>query len=404
MEAIQARPILPGFPNRHFHSTPRGNRFLGMNGLKDVTVTSFALPGDDPSHHGIQLQIQVLLQNPTVAAMSGIGDITFAITFEGQEMGQVTAKNLALAPGPNNISLAGYIAPNASGLDAAAKFFAQYLQDKPSLIDCHAISSTRDILWVQKVVKSLKMQTNLDGANISILAGLEPIKLNFALSATAPPMFGGQLKATIDFPFGFSYHIINISLTGTLVYQNQNIGSFTIPTSPCIHTGSQLYLNFSNAPINVINDQQFSGFLKWMFLNPNVTLGLVASSSSALHIPFGTINLKDLVVKDSLVVEGLNNFENPPIYIKHPLILNGTSDSLTFTLDIYIFNPSNNYLSLGSVTLDVIYEDVNICNGTVNPLSLNPGQNIFTIVSTVKQSPTTAPKFRKFLSAYLSRR
>jgi len=374
----------------------------GMNNFPNVTVNGFSLPGNDPIHNGILLNISVSLDNPTLGVVSGLGDVTFKILYQESEMGFITAKNLELQRGVNNLRLNGYLAPNRSVLPQAQNFFNDYLNGLPSLITCRGHSTTIEIEWINSVLTALHLPSIVPGANLSLIKSMTPQSIIFGLSVTSPPLFGATFTSLLDFPFGFDYLIHQVKFESVLLFNGTAIGTLDVPWIPTQNIGNALNFTFQNISLGVLSVPGFQDFLLGLFLTPSVELSFKANVSVIIDVPFGPLNLTKLPVQATITIPGLNNFNDPPIYIRHPVIVEGTYDSMTFSLDIIVTNPSFNDLTLGALTLQVMFEETNICNGTVDDMILKPGENVFKVFTTVLKRNSTAVPFQKFLSNYLN--
>lgn len=67
-----------------------------MNGLSNITVNSFDVPGDAPGQ--LNLVINATIDNPSEVSMH-VGDIDFDIVYETNIIGSLSVASLSLIPG-----------------------------------------------------------------------------------------------------------------------------------------------------------------------------------------------------------------------------------------------------------------------------------------------------------------
>lgn len=82
-----------GKPSWVFHDT---NDYVGMKGLKKVTIHSFNLPSDSPGQ--IDLTINASIHNPSFVSME-IGDMYFDIIYQNTSVGTLYAPDVTMTNG-----------------------------------------------------------------------------------------------------------------------------------------------------------------------------------------------------------------------------------------------------------------------------------------------------------------
>jgi hypothetical protein len=99
----------------------------GADGLRGARVGSFSLLDSTPTE--AIADITVVVQNPSAAAISPLGDLAASVTYGGAPLGTLIARNAALARGEGALAVSGALAPPSTpaGVAALSDLISRYL-------------------------------------------------------------------------------------------------------------------------------------------------------------------------------------------------------------------------------------------------------------------------------------
>jgi hypothetical protein len=196
--------------------------------------------------------------NPSEASVK-LGGVTFSIVYEGEIMGEITSSDLQLAPGPNELSLDGFIKP--ANLTAASYFFSSYLQGKDTLVSCVGLSAALDIGWIQSIVKNLKFNTILPGTTDNLIDSVAPDAFRyfnpflpfFSSSSSSnadswvssfdfvtpdnDPLVNATMTSAYTNPFGFPFSILTFNTGLEMIFNGTFIGVINFPETDVSNSG-----------------------------------------------------------------------------------------------------------------------------------------------------------------------
>ncbi|KAL1915516.1 uncharacterized protein VTP21DRAFT_6640 [Calcarisporiella thermophila] len=361
----------------------------GLNGLQNVTITKFDLPGDDPAG-GIKLLLGTNIQNPSPFGIQ-LGAVALDVGFKDTFIGSVSTPNLLLAPGDNSVELTGRLLPhnNTSELQQLSEMFSSFVSGRRSNAYAKATSALPDgvhsVSWLSAGLAGLQMQVGLQSPqpleiirNISI----DTLALGFnPQSPYAPITSTDTVRAIIQVPFGFSLNIeqvrqsINIELPG--------FGPLASLTSDWARaqknlTTGEVMLSIPNAPMQVVPGKEalFDEFVANLTLFSESVITLAGNATGQASTPIGLVTLTDLPFRSNVTLRGLRGLRDPPPVINSIDVVGGQKDGLQLAVSTSLFNPSNIHVSMGgdvSTLLD--FKQVQLGSVILPNLTLAIGAN-----------------------------
>ncbi|KAL8280236.1 hypothetical protein RQP46_007350 [Phenoliferia psychrophenolica] len=185
----------------------------GLN-AKPATVSDVDVFSGSSSR--IQINANAHLFNPSPEITIGAGDVTFGVSFMGEQIGTALITGLVLVPGENAIPAAVYYQPSAGAQQKAGQVLLQnFVQAPPSL--------TTPIASLQAAL-----------ATVKVPATIPPVKANLVQTATitVPKDVGqtGVAFATVSIANPFSSDIFIEGVTASASYNGNALGGLSIPT------------------------------------------------------------------------------------------------------------------------------------------------------------------------------
>ncbi|KAI9299948.1 hypothetical protein BJ944DRAFT_244669, partial [Cunninghamella echinulata] len=183
----------------------------GMGGFKEVKITKFLLPSDNPSG-GMNVELETLLKSPSPIEVK-LGTITLQIGYEGVNLGQVTAETITLKQGDNTINLKGIIKPlnSTADLEKVGQMFTTYVSGGTAKTTALGISAAPDgktqIGWLTKGFQSVVLNVGLanEGGPLKIINAVSMGYLDLKFDTTnpyAPTVSAPNVVADYHIPFG----------------------------------------------------------------------------------------------------------------------------------------------------------------------------------------------------------
>ncbi|OAD74671.1 hypothetical protein PHYBLDRAFT_111385, partial [Phycomyces blakesleeanus NRRL 1555(-)] len=136
-----------------------------MNGFPNVRITSFELPSDAPGG-GINVALGTVLVSPSPIGVQ-LGTINLAISYDSVDLGVVSADNITLQSGDNDILLKGVLKPQSDpvALEKVGVLFSNYVSGKISQTTATGISAAPDgqnaIGWLSQGFESVQLHVDL---------------------------------------------------------------------------------------------------------------------------------------------------------------------------------------------------------------------------------------------------
>lgn len=366
----------------------------GMNKFnQQVIIESFNLPANDPAG-GISLTLQTSLYNPSNVGIQ-VGNLGFNALFGTIGLGPVAGTNVALAPlSINQLALSGRLVhqDTPEGTSALSTIFTNFIHGQNSsltVVGAYASPSGQNVQWLNNGITSLSISgVNLPGQVIQVIKSISLVELALQFSpqqAYSPPTSSDDSQAGFYIPFGFPLDITNLAANISAVYNGQNVASLSIPMSNAVTDTSAriLTFGFGNVPFVVQSGQQdnFNAYTKALTISQSLTFGLVGTTNAITNTAAGVITISDIPINVQTTLGGLDGLNAKPTVVQSLDVTSGTSQALEITLAVVIFNPSNLTLGIGDTAFGLVFEDHQLGAVNIKGLTLNPGNNSVTAIS-----------------------
>jgi len=142
----------------------------------------------------------------------------------------------------------------------------------------------------------------------------------------------------------------------------------------------------------------------------SVGLQLSGTAETIADTNMGQLFLQDVPFQGPTALTGFNSFSDPPCEVESIDISSGAPDTVALVTSVIVTNPSSITASMGGVMLELWSDDslgeeysVKLGSVTVDDFALVPGENYFSGVEGVYQTPLNSPQAGvDFLSNYMS--
>ncbi|KAG2172665.1 hypothetical protein INT43_000012 [Umbelopsis isabellina] len=374
----------------------------GMQGFPEVKITSFALPGDDPAG-GIQVSLGTALTNPSSIGVY-LGTINLDIGYQGVYLGPVSASNVNLAPGVNNITLNGRLIPQTSSqnLDVISDMFTRYVAGESSNTTAKGVSAAPDgvhpVSWLSAGFKTVQLNVALASATKLQLihaVNLGNLDLDFTnQTAYSPISSAPEVTANFSIPFGFSLNITEVTQAITL--GTNSTGPIALLSSGYVNSTSDqkagvMKFALQNAPLNVYPDKHEA----FNLFNYNLTGATVydfnvqGNATVIAATPIGIVKMSNIPLNTTTSLNGLQHLNSTATTINSIDVTGGTAENLIMAINCTMVNPSNVQIAAGDVQLLMTSEGVELGTVTLPNLTLLRGANTVTAQALFNPKGTT---------------
>ncbi|GJJ76993.1 hypothetical protein EMPS_09352 [Entomortierella parvispora] len=191
----------------------------GMNlNAGGASITDIVISGGTPDY--LVINQNVVLQNPSGLTVK-VGDVSFNIGYEGNQMGRATVSNMVLVPGNNTLPAVFHLAPtNAAVRDA---FLSGFVAGASFTLNVAGAADSTTVTSLQDAMASVTMQSVIKGITDKLIANgshAEPGLLNMA-QLTQPRTTPVQVM--IYNPFDAPLYIK--SMQATTIWNGKNFGT-----------------------------------------------------------------------------------------------------------------------------------------------------------------------------------
>ncbi|OQR84897.1 hypothetical protein ACHHYP_12603 [Achlya hypogyna] len=344
----------------------------GMNGLHNVSVLNFSLPGIlSPS--GEAFSAASLIWNPSVVNMP-VGSVDMTLRTRGEAFGRV-AGDITMAPGGNLMELAGHLKPelDASGgvSPALNAFFSSYLSYEPSALAIELTRVHRPVPWLQRALTGFALATTFPGVDRSfrLVQALATPRMGVFFEAPGRMRMQAKLVALVSMPAALRLpvNITHVGITGDLVFGNASVGHLHLPRQRVTYTefapgAGHLEIEMAAAVDIAIAPSQQSGMAafitKTVFATGAVDLEIASASAAEgaaprVATPMGTLELSNIPLQGTMALQGMGGLRGTPVSILTVDIAYGTATELWLTMTIAMQNPSQMATALGDMLMDV---------------------------------------------------
>ncbi|KAG0042499.1 hypothetical protein BGZ83_000392 [Gryganskiella cystojenkinii] len=386
-----------------------------FNGLSNIKIDRFSLPGDDPFGKGILIEIDTSVFNPSSIQMY-MGSLTLAISYKDVLMGYVTSSNLTMVRGQQTLSMKGYLIPQntTNGLAVTSEMMSRYIGNVVTNTTATGVEVKPDgvnsLEWLSAAVKNLKLNVPLQSPTpLTLIKALNLGALGLVFTpptAYEPVTTSTGVIANYSLPDGFGFNIqfqqvsnaFSLSRGGVTI---ASLNSSYNPSTSDMASGT-LTFNLLATPLVVpeASHAPFQEFNRDLTIGADLPFQVVGQASVFANTSIGVVNLVNIPFNASTQLSGLQSLANPAPTITSLQVISGTPTGLTMAISVVIVNPSSISLNAGDVVLALMYKGVNLGTVTMPNLALVPGANTVATTSTI--DPAKSPEGLELLNLYTS--
>ncbi|KAF9975258.1 hypothetical protein BGZ73_001149 [Actinomortierella ambigua] len=344
-----------------------------FNGLQNIKIEKFALPGDDPTGKGINVEITTSVTNPSAIQME-MGKLTLAITYKDTHMGLVSSDDLVMVRGPQTMTLRGILVPQTTpeGLAATSELMSRYIANvvTDTIATGYEVTPKNGaVSWLSSAIKNLKLTVPLQSpAPLQLIKALNLGALGLVFTpptAYSPLTTSTGVTANYSLPEGFNFNIQFTKVANSFTLSRggvpiANLNSSYNPSTSNMALG-QLTFDLLQTPLLVPESSHvaFQEFNRDLTVGSNVEFQVVGNASVYANTSIGEVNLVNIP-----------------------------------------FNATTDLSGLQNVVLDLLYGGVKLGTVTMPNLSIVPGANEIKAVSSI--DPAASPQGMELLTLYTS--
>ncbi|KAF7321550.1 hypothetical protein MKEN_00676000 [Mycena kentingensis (nom. inval.)] len=367
--------------------------FQAFNNLPGVTISNFQLPSDDPAG-GIHIETDSMIPSPAQLGMD-LGDVTFTSSFQGVEVGPLSASDLFLAPTSiTKTHLSGRITPKSGDeLDTIGVLFSNFLAGKNQTLTVQGNTvqpsgSSGPVSWLSTAFKTLTLSVTLPGQTFDIIQEINLDEL--ALTMVTPDQAFAPL-ASSDFtlakyknPFGFSLQVIESAEDLLITTLGLDIARLHLPMAPVdagVSTGNvaDLVITFHDQILAAGSENGFQLLFAVALLTPGTDFELIGTANVSARTSIGDVPIDGIPFDVASGIKGINSFGNMAKLSNVSITGSGGaggSEYVVSPLTTILENPSNISLKTVDISLPVIYKGVKIGRAAIDEFDLVPGENV----------------------------
>ncbi|KAI8340946.1 hypothetical protein BC941DRAFT_347764 [Chlamydoabsidia padenii] len=385
----------------------------GMGGFKDVKINSFQLPANDPNG-GILVELGTVINSPSPIGVQ-LGTINLNIGYQGVNLGMVSATNVTLTKGENNIPLKGSIKPltNAADLAKVGVMFSTYVSGGVSQTSATGVSAAPDghtpINWLTEGFKSVQLNVGLSNAGgpMKIINAVSMGYLDLKFDANnpyAPIVNAPNVVADYSIPFGFTLNITEV--TQKITMNTNSTGNFSELVVPWVKSQSDQASGKLQFPINQGSlaalpgkNDAFNSYTYDLTASDLYTFGVSGLATTKTQTPIGEIILDGITFEVPTSLHGLQFLNSTPTVINSVDMTGGTQEALQLDIGVTMGNPSDFSMSVGDVTFAMFAGDKQVGTVALNNLTLNRGET--TVIAKANFDPKSSEEGQTMLSAFV---
>ncbi|KAI8579351.1 hypothetical protein K450DRAFT_288548 [Umbelopsis ramanniana AG] len=383
----------------------------GMQSFKDdVTITAFNLPANDPNG-GIVLDVTTAIKNPSTVGVD-LSGIAFESYLGSVDLGPLSSVGGANFPpnGQSSVNLTGSLQSQSSsqGLSAIQTLFTNFLSGKATSLTVKGKSASGpsgQVDWLTRAFESLTIDNvELPGSsgNLSLIPAitLKDLSLDFTKGAYSPLSSSNDIEATLQSPFGFPLDVTSLSQTLAVKVGGMTIANLNIPENPATTTGTTVKTGYTDVTFAVPSDAHdvFNQFTKALTLTGNNTFELSGVVNAHTGTNAGAIQLGSIPFDVQTSLMGM--YTSCVVTINSISIIGATANYVDTKLSVTLNSPSPITISVGDVTLRVIYNGYDIGPAIIKDLVVKNGANTYD--ADFQLTPTADTQQQVVLASVLS--
>ncbi|KAJ3066207.1 hypothetical protein HDU98_010480 [Podochytrium sp. JEL0797] len=323
----------------------------GFAGLPNPAVSAFNLPDSDST--GLHVVTTAVANNPSTITID-MGTIGFAMVYQGNNIGSLSASGVIMAPGANSLNMDGRMYTTNNAL--LSTLMTSFLTGGAVLVE-HRVQNADDGYFLAS--------PQLNGP---IVSGLTIPAMTMMFNAN--DLIGNSVTVsastvTANFNSPFTFRIDLSAVQTNIKFVDQSSGTafsqINVPMGPGSLQGRTVVTSFQGQTLSAIPGQEalFSQFFTAITDSAQVTVGIIGSVSSIVSTDAGpgTITISNLPVNDRMTLGGLNRLAG--IVIGQSTTIGG--------------DPVNGL----HLIQDIVAQSVKIGKSVISNMVLNPGVNTY---------------------------
>ncbi|KAH9151044.1 hypothetical protein AeRB84_006241 [Aphanomyces euteiches] len=394
------------------------SQLIGMNGLSNVSIVDFALPGQEtPEGHQV-IKATTNIWNPSVIAMA-VGKVDLKMRVDGEALGSVLA-NITLEPSSTNrVDLTGYLNPQVNPTTHALSpavnaFFSRYISNTNSSLGIDIAQVDSPIPWIQAGLKGISLTTIFPGVKVQLVSSLEMPQMHMHFDATSMHMHARML-AGVQMPPALATLPINITrlkLQSRLFMASTELCLLSIPElaveyTPKSTAGTGVVKMESDIAMTQIQTTSMASFIvQLMFSAASVPLQIRSREhegvSPTVESPLGRMALTNIPITTPLVLDGMDGFKRGGVNITAVDIVSGTADTLKLSMALHMSNPSQVTTVLDTLAVQVLINNSVLGTAVMDNVTLVCCNQTSNMVGLFSFKPASAAVGQTFLSQFVS--
>lgn len=281
---------------------------------RSMARTQLGLPVPSNSSTFLATHLNATLINPSIVSIE-VGDLSMQIFYQNIKLGTVTAPNVTIYSGINQLQLQGRLDPPSSPNSSAySNLFSQYVGGFESQLSVRASPlSASAPSWLLKAMDAIEIQVTFPGdvnpLSIVRRIDLQQVTIDFASDLLVPHLSVKQLNVNFATPFDFHISVEAIQQTFCLYYKSLPIGEVNSTFLPASNTVEPLLIqsSFDKLPLTVSTAQSagFSDFLVDLFQNGEMEYRIAGNASLKAFTSVGQVTLLTVQFDSIVKVHGL---------------------------------------------------------------------------------------------------
>ncbi|KAL1922675.1 uncharacterized protein VTP21DRAFT_10214 [Calcarisporiella thermophila] len=361
---------------------------IGYNGLNNITISSFQMPGNDTQGGiGMRLSADLFSESPVSLLL---GNVLMNVTYNNINLGSLQMNDLFVRQGMNAFNISGSLVPqaNPADLEQVGAFMSDILAGRRVVTTAIATSAPSNLTsnqpaWMTDTINGLRMNLGLQSPKpLEIISNITLDYMRMAFHPDepyVPTTSTDAIKAIVTVPFGFTIDI-------SKVRQNITVSKDNIPLATInsdwgnAHNDTNIkrvVISLPESDFKVLSgkEQDFTDFVTELTLEDEAVVNLAGNATGIAKTPIGEVTLRDLPFNSNITLYGLQGLKNPPPKVNGLDVVAGTKKGLKLKIDTDLENPSNLEIAMGSdVRMEMVYEGKDLSEVVLPDLTLQIGK------------------------------
>eukprot|EP00127_Corallochytrium_limacisporum_P000804 Clim_evm90s25 gene=Clim_evmTU90s25 len=353
-----------------------GMKLKGMNGLKDVTINSLDLPGQDKD--SILVVTNATIMNPSETSVN-LGPVNFEILYKGVKLGEVVSEKTQLLPNQkNSMSLTGHIKPDLpADFATVSEFFTRYTQNLSSPATVRGLGGAGPHVpsWLAPTVAQLSLNASVPGygSKLDIIKGITFDAVKTIVAENGDTSFVVQGSAKYENPFKFDLGVAEIRMHAGI---DDDIASMDMAdfAKTTYSKPTEIGLDITT-PVKVNKLQPWIDLVSNIVLGTEFDFGVSGTTDAMVDLVIGTVQINGLALDVPKItpIAGMHGFAGEPVIIENFNIPGDVPNGIGLNVEASLVNPSPVTMELHSATFDVLYNDATVGRLTSTPMIIKGG-------------------------------